>query len=80
MANLARIANIAKIPRGFTKPRAPAIARQSHSANAGNLGNLGNFGNIYILYFPMSSGSRLSSHFWRRSESPFSGARSTVLA
>jgi hypothetical protein len=77
MANLARIANIAKIPRGFTKPRAPAIARQSHSANAGNLGN---FGNIYILYFPMSSGSRLSSHFWRRSESPFSGARSTVLA
>src|SRR5438045_2612726 len=28
----------------------------------------------------MSSGSRLSSHFWSRSESPFSGAKSTVFA
>ena len=28
----------------------------------------------------MSSGSRLSSHFWSRSASPFSGAKSTVLA
>ena len=34
----------------------------------------------YILYFPMSSGSRLSSHFCSRSASPLSGAKSTVLA
>src|SRR6266542_6364131 len=34
----------------------------------------------HILYLPMSSGSRLSSHFCSRSASPFSGAKSTVLA
>ena len=40
----------------------------------------GRFLSPYILYLPMSSGSRLSSHFCSRSESPFSGAKSTVFA
>src|SRR5204863_4804267 len=34
----------------------------------------------YIRYFPSSSGSRLSSHFWRRSLSTRSSAKSPVLA
>src|SRR5262245_10667450 len=34
----------------------------------------------YILYLPMSSGSRLSSHLWSRSASAFSVVKSTVLA
>src|SRR5205814_569372 len=37
-------------------------------------------GDYYILYLPRSSGSRLSSHLWRRSASGLSAATSNGLA